>query len=80
MKGYTWKTGELTHGLSGTAWCTESFPVVGRNKSMTFNLGDPPSRMFMALDPGEVYVTIDYKFLPIVVENIENISSGQVEF
>jgi len=24
-KVYTWKTGELVHGLSGTAWCNNSF-------------------------------------------------------
>ncbi|MFC1669866.1 DUF169 domain-containing protein [Spirochaetota bacterium] len=79
-KAYAWKTGELTHGVSGTAWCSECFPHVGRTKSMTFNMGDPPARMFMGLEPGEMYCTIDYKFLPIVVDNLENISSGQVEF
>lgn len=77
-KAYTWKTGELVKGLQGTAWCTESFPIVFREKTMTYNLGDPPSRALMQLEPGEMYCTIHYDLLPLVIENIENVSSGEL--
>ena len=77
-KAYTWKTGELVRGLQGTAWCTESFPIVLREKTMTFNMGDPPSRALMQLEPGEMYCTIHYDLLPLVVENMANISCGDM--
>jgi len=77
-KVYTWKTGELTHGLTGTAWCTNSFPLVYREKTMTYNMGDPPSRALMKLEPGEMYCFIHYDLLPLIVENFENISSGDI--
>jgi uncharacterized protein (DUF169 family) len=77
-KVYTWKTGELTHGLTGTAWCTNSFPLVYRTKTMTYNMGDPPSRNLMKLEPGEMYCIVHYDLLPLIVENFENISSGEV--
>jgi uncharacterized protein (DUF169 family) len=75
-KVYTWKTGELVHGLSGTAWCTNSFPLVCKTKTMTFNMGDEQSRCLMNLDPGEMYCFIHYDLLPLIVENIENIQTG----
>ncbi len=78
-KVYTWTTGELVHGLSGTAWCTNSFPLVYRTKTMTFNMGDPPSRFMMQLDPGEMFCFIHYDLVPLIVENFDNISSGVVE-
>ena len=77
-KVYTWKTGELTHGLTGTAWCTNSFPMVYREKKMTYNMGDPPARFLMELEPGEMYGFVHYDLLPLIVENIENISDGHV--
>ncbi len=78
-KVYTWTTGELVHGLSGTAWCTNSFPLVYRTKTMTFNMGDPPSRFMMQLEPGEMFCFIHYDLVPLIVENFDNISSGVVE-
>lgn len=78
-KVYTWTTGELVHGLSGTAWCTNSFPLVYHNKTMTFNMGDPPSRFMMQLEPGEMFCFIHYDLVPLIVENFDNISSGVVE-
>ncbi len=77
-KVYTWKTGELVHGLSGTAWCTNSFPLVYRTKTMTFNMGDPPSRHLMKLAPGEMFCFIHYDLLPLIVDNFKNISDGDV--
>jgi len=77
-KVYTWKTGELVHGISGTAWCANSIPLVYRKKTMTFNMGDPPSRFLMRLEPGEMFCFIHYSLLPMIVENIVNISDGHV--
>ena len=77
-KVYTWKTGELTHGLTGTAWCANSFPLVYRTKAMTYNMGDPPSRYLMKLEPGEMYCFIHYDLLPLIVENFQYISTGEV--
>jgi len=77
-KVYTWKTGELTHGLQVTAWCTQSLPVVHKSKTMSHSLGDPPSRFLMHLEPGEMFCNIHYDLLPLIVENIENISTGHV--
>ena len=77
-KVYTWKTGELVHGVSGTAWCANSLPLVYSEKTMTFNMGDPPSRFLMQLDPGEMFCLIHYDLLPLIVENFENISDGAV--
>ncbi len=75
-KAYTWKTGELVHGLSGTAWCTNSFPIVFEKKTMTYNMGDEQARCLMNLAPGEVYCTIHYDLLGLIVENLENIQTG----
>jgi len=77
-KVYTWTTGELVHGISGTAWCANSLPVVYRTKTMTFNMGDPPSRVLMRLEQGEMFCFIHYSLLPLIVENFKNISSGEV--
>ena len=75
-KTYTWKTGELVNGLSGTAMCTNSFPLVYKQKTMTYNMGDEQSRCLMNLDPGEMYCLIHYDLLPIIVENLQNIQTG----
>jgi len=75
-KAYTWKTGELVYGLSGTGWCTNSFPLVCRTKTMTFNMGDETSRVLMNLDAGEMYCFIHYGLLPLVIENLKNIQTG----
>jgi len=75
-KAYTWKTGELVHGLSGSGWCTNSFPLVCRTKTMTFNMGDETSRVLMNLGPGEMYCFIHYALLPLIVGNLENIQTG----
>jgi uncharacterized protein (DUF169 family) len=77
-KVYTWKTGELIHGLTGTAWCSNSFPLVYRTKTMTYNMGDPPSRRLMGLEKGEMYCFIHWDLLPLIVENFPNISEGDV--
>ncbi|MEI6128085.1 MAG: DUF169 domain-containing protein [Pseudomonadota bacterium] len=77
-KVYTWATGELTHGITGTAWCTNSFPLVYKNKTMTFNMGDPPSRFLMRLEPGEMFCFIHYSLLPLIVDNFKNISTGEI--
>ena len=75
-KAYTWKTGKLVHGLSGTAWCTNSFPLVYKEKTMTYNMGDEQSRCLMNLEPGEQYCIIHYDILPLIAENVENIQTG----
>ena len=77
-KVYTWKTGELVHGISGTAWCANSFPLILRTKTITFNMGDPPSRFLMRLEPGEMFCFIHYDLLPLIVDNLDNISAGEV--
>jgi uncharacterized protein (DUF169 family) len=77
-KVYTWKTGELVQSLQGTAWCTSALPMPYRTRTMTFTMGDPPSRNLMQLKPGEMYGIIHYDLLPLIVENFDNISSGDV--
>ncbi len=77
-KVYTWKTGELVTGIQGTAWCANSLPLIYRTKTMTYNLGDPPSRVLMNLDESEGYCFIHHELIPLIVENFENISDGQV--
>ena len=77
-KVYTWKTGELVQSLQGTAWCTSALPIPYRTKTMTFTMGDPPSRFLMQVEPGEMYCTIHYDLLPLIIDNLENISSGEV--
>jgi uncharacterized protein (DUF169 family) len=75
-KAYTWKTGELVQGLSGTAWCTSIFPQVYRTKTMAFTMGDEQSRILMNLEPSEMYCMIHYDLLPLIIENLENIQTG----
>lgn len=75
-KAYAWKTGELVHGTSGTAWCASAFPYVVRNKTMCFTMGDEQSRILMNLDDGEIYCMIHYELMPLVVDNLENIQTG----
>jgi len=75
-KTYTWKTGELVYGLSGSAWCTNSFPHVYETRTMTYNMGDEQSRCLMNLEPGEEYCIIHYDIVPLIVENIGNIQTG----
>lgn len=76
-KAYTWKTGELVHALGGTNWCGMSFPQVFRDKTMTFNFGDPPSRSFMQLDDSEMFCVIHWDLLPLIVDNLKNVSVGE---
>jgi len=77
-KVYTWKTGELVPGLQGTAWCAQCLPEVHRSKTMTYTLGDPPSRFLMQIEPGEMFCNIHYELLPLIIDNLPNISSGHV--
>jgi uncharacterized protein (DUF169 family) len=76
-KAYTWKTGKLVHALGGTNWCGMSFPQVLEDKTMTFNFGDPPSRTFMQLDDSEMFCLIHWELLPLIVENLQNVSTGE---
>lgn len=78
MKAYTWKTGELTTGLQGTSWCAQTFPLPYLKKKITFNLGDPPSRFLMGLKKEEMYCAIHYSLVPLIIENLENISDGEI--
>jgi len=77
-KVYTCTTGELVQGISGTSWCANSFPLVYENKTITFNMGDPPSRFLMRLEPCEMFCFIHKELLPLIVGNLDNISSGEV--
>ncbi|MFN8167320.1 MAG: DUF169 domain-containing protein [Candidatus Nanopelagicales bacterium] len=76
-KAYTWRTGELVHALGGTSWCGMSFPQVLTERTMTYNIGDPPSRAFMQLDDSEMFCVIHWDLVPLVVENLENVSTGE---
>jgi uncharacterized protein (DUF169 family) len=76
-KAYTWKTGELVHALGGTNWCGQSFPQVFNDKTITFDFGDPPSRTFMQLDDSEMFCVIHWDLLPLIVDNLKNISTGE---
>ena len=75
-KSYTWKTGELVQGLSGSAWCTCSFPHVLKTKTMSFATGDEQSRILMGLEEGELSALIHWETLPIIMENYKNIQTG----
>ncbi len=75
-KAYTWETGKLVHGLSGSAWCLCSFPHVYKNKTISFATGDEQSRILMGLDEGELSCLIHYETVPIVLENYKNIQTG----
>jgi len=75
-KAYTWKTGELVHGLSGAAWCLCSFPYAYRNKTISFATGDETSRILMGLDDGELSCMIHYSLMPLIIDNLENIQTG----
>lgn len=77
-KAYTWKTGMLVHGLSGSSWCLCSFPHVYRNKAMSFATGDEQSRILMGLEEGELSCLIHYEAVPIVLDNYKNIQTGLV--
>jgi uncharacterized protein (DUF169 family) len=76
-KAYTWATGELVHALGGTSWCGMSFPQVFTQRTMTYNIGDPPSRAFMQLDDSEMFCVIHADLLPLVVDNLANVSTGE---
>jgi uncharacterized protein (DUF169 family) len=76
-KAYTWKTGELVHALGGTNWCGMSFPQVMRDKTITFDFGDPPSRTFMQLDDSEMFCVIHWELLPLIIDNLKNVSTGE---
>ena len=75
-KAYTWKTGELVQGLSGSAWCTCSFPHVYKTKTMSFTTGDEQSRILMGMAEGELCALIHWGILPIIMENYKNIQTG----
>jgi len=76
IKCYAWKAGELVHGISGSGWCTNFFPLVYKTKTMTYNMGDETPFVLMNLDPGEMYCFIHYNLLPHDVENYKNIQNG----
>ena len=75
-KAYTWETGELVYGLSGSSWCLCSFPDVFDTKTMSFATGDEQSRILMGLDEGELSCLIYYDLLPHIIENHGNIQTG----
>ena len=76
-KAYTWTTGELVHALGGTNWCGMSFPQVIADRSITFNFGDPPSRTFMALKDSEMFCVIHWDLVPLIADNLQNVSTGE---
>lgn len=76
-KAYTWTTGELVHALGGTNWCGMSFPQVMADRTMTFDFGDPPSRTFMQLEDSEMFCIIHWDLMPLIVENLKNVSVGE---
>jgi len=75
-KAYTWKTGEIVQGRSGTSWCTCTFPHVLKTKTMSFATGDEQSRILMGLAEGELSACIHWEALPIIMENYKNIQTG----
>jgi len=77
IKAYALKTGELVHDISGSGWCTNSFPLVYKTKAMTYNMDAETSRVLTNLDPGEMYCFIHYNLLPLVVENYKIIQTGR---
>jgi uncharacterized protein (DUF169 family) len=77
-KAYTWETGELVYGTSGTAWCNSAFPPVLKTKTMTFTMGDEQSRILMQLEDGDMFCMIHYAVLPLVIKNLDNIQTGLV--
>jgi len=79
-KTYTWKTGELVQGLSGSSWCTSSFPQVYRTKTISFATGDEQSRIFMGLEEGELSCFIHWDTLPIIMDNYKNIQEGPADY
>jgi len=70
-KSYTWETGELVHGLSGTSWCAQALPGSYRDQKITFTLGDHGGRSLMGVKDYELFCTIPYKLLPMVVRNLD---------
>jgi len=78
-KAYTWETGELVHGIQGTTWCGQSLAYAYKKKAPTFNFGCASSRPFMNLGPGELFFTVHGDLLPIIVKNIEHVSTGAME-
>jgi uncharacterized protein (DUF169 family) len=48
-----------------------------KDKTMTFDFGDPPSRTFMQLDDSEMFCVIHWDLLPLIVENLQNVSTGE---
>ncbi len=76
-KAYTWKTGELVHALGRHQLVWHVLPDVLRDKTMTFNFGDPPSRTFMQLDDSEMFCVIHWDLLPLIVDNLKNVSTGE---
>jgi len=75
-KAYTWKTGRLVQGLSGSAWCVCSFPHVLRERGISFATGDEQSRILMGLDEGELSCAIHWEALSVVMENYPHIQTG----
>ncbi len=70
-KAYTWETGEIVQGMAGTSWCAQALPGSYRLRKPTFTLGDHGGRSLMGVKDYELFCTIPYELLPMIIRNLD---------
>jgi len=70
-KAFTWETGEVVQGLSGTSWCAMALPGPYRTNKPTFTLGDHGGRSLMGIKDYELFFVAPFSLLPMIVRNLD---------
>jgi len=68
---YTYNTGEVVHGETGTATCSTLVVKPCLNKKPSFTIGDPGGRYIIGLATEEVMVSIPHFLCDTIVKTLE---------
>ena len=70
-KAYTWETGIVVQGMSGTSWCAMALPKPFLEKGITFTLGDHGGRSLMGIKDYELFCVMHFDLVPMIIKNLD---------
>jgi len=70
-KAYTWETGTVVQGMSGTSWCAMALPKPFLEKGITFTLGDHGGRSLMGIKDYELFCVMHFNLVPMIIKNLD---------
>jgi uncharacterized protein (DUF169 family) len=69
---YSYNSGEVVHGETGTASCSTLVVKPYLNKKPSFTIGDPGARSIVGLAKEEVMVSVPYYLYDTIVKTLES--------